>query len=82
MQGRTKRNRWHLYCLGMAGVSTANILVGRLLNVALRIPDLSGHHTRNALEHQLRSPEAAGAKGSLLQMGRLQTDNVEFDART
>ncbi len=62
----------HLYSLGMAGVSTADILIGGVLDMALGIANFSGHHTRNALEHELRSPEAAGAKSSLLQVGRLR----------
>ena len=60
----------------MAGIPAANILIGGLLCLPLRVADLGSHHARDALEHQLRAPEATGSKGGLLQVGRLRNTTV------
>lgn len=49
----------HLAVIGRPG---AYVLVGGLVEVPLAVPDLGLGHPGHALEHELNTPEAAGAE--------------------
>ena len=48
----------------------ADVLVGRLVEVALAVADLGARDSRHALERELHAPEAAGAELRELVPGR------------
>src|SRR3954469_3144563 len=60
----TRRIECHLYHLGMAGRAGANVVIGRIFELASQVAGNCVEHSRDLAESLLHTPEAARAKCS------------------